>query len=36
MLITLQMPAASAEFTTFTWQAMTKRLKQMLITGKAQ
>ncbi|GAX79746.1 hypothetical protein CEUSTIGMA_g7187.t1 [Chlamydomonas eustigma] len=28
-----QLPTNSAEFTTFTWPAMQKRLKQMLVTG---
>ena len=28
-----QMPARSVDFTTFTWQALLKRLRQMLITG---
>lgn len=28
-----QMPARSVDFTTFTWPALLKRLRQMLITG---
>jgi len=28
-------PARSIDFTTFTWPAITKRLRQMLITGAA-
>jgi hypothetical protein len=27
------MPARSVDFTTFTWPALLKRLRQMLITG---
>lgn len=28
-----QLPPANIDFTTFTWPALTKRLRQMLVTG---
>ena len=30
-----QVPTISADFTTFTWPAMLKRMRQMLLTGEA-
>ena len=35
LLAVPQLPARSVDFTTFTWPALLKRLRQMLITGAA-